>query len=182
VYQRLLKAPLQSNNSFFLFGARGTGKSYWLRHQLKNALYFDLLNPDTRFELSSKPQLLEQQIPPNFKNWIVIDEIQKIPNLLDLVHKLIEEKNYKFILTSSSARKLRKLGTNLLAGRAHTYHLYPLTYQELKKDFDLSQALSFGMLPKIYDDELEKVYSEGIIPNNWEKSNILTFQYLNTAQ
>jgi len=156
MYHRLLKKPLQNKNSFFLFGPRGTGKSYWLKNELKDALTFNLLEPSTRIELSTKPELLEQQIPPNFKNWIVIDEIQKAPILLDLVHKLIEERKYKFILTSSSARKLKKLGTNLLAGRAHTYHMYPLTFQELKDDFDLGKALNFGMLPKIYDDKISQ--------------------------
>ena len=156
MYKRLLQNPLDNKNSFFLFGARGTGKSYWLKKQLKDSILFNLLEPETRVELSTKPSLLEQQIPPKYKGWIVIDEIQKAPILLDLVHKLIEEKNHKFILTSSSAHKLKKLGTNLLAGRAHTYHMYPLTFQELKKDFKLSNALNFGMLPKIYDDEISQ--------------------------
>ena len=156
MYKRLLQNPLNNKNSFFLFGARGTGKSYWLRKQLKDSILFNLLEPETRIELTTKPSLLEQQIPYNYKGWIVIDEIQRAPILLDLVHKLIEEKNYKFILTSSSARKLKSLGTNLLAGRAHTYYMYPLTFQELKKDFKLSNALNFGMLPKIYDDEISQ--------------------------
>ncbi len=156
MYKRLLQKPLEGKNSFFLFGARGTGKSYWLKNQLKDSIILNLLEPETRIELSTKPALLEQQIPPEYKGWIVIDEIQKAPILLDLVHKLIEEKNYKFILTSSSARKLKKVGTNLLAGRAHTYYMYPLTLQELKNDFDLSNALNFGMLPKVYDDKISK--------------------------
>lgn len=154
MYKRLLTRPLKNKNSFFLFGARGTGKSYWLKNQLEDSIVFNLLEPELRIELSTKPSLLEKQIPPNYKDWIVIDEIQKAPILLDLVHKLIEEKNYKFILTSSSARKLKKLGTNLLAGRAHTYHMYPLTFQELNQDFELGKALNLGMLPKIYDAKL----------------------------
>ena len=156
MYKRLLQNPLKSKTSFFLLGARGTGKSYWLKNQLKDSIMFNLLEPDIRIELSTKPGLLEQQIPPNYKGWIIIDEIQKAPILLDLVHKLIEDKNYKFILTSSSARKLKKAGTNLLAGRAHTYYMYPFTFQELKNDFNLSNALNFGMLPKIYDDKISK--------------------------
>ncbi len=151
MYQRLLQKPLKNNNSFFLFGARGTGKSYWLKKQLKDALFFNLLDPETRVELNTKPNRLAEQIPPGYKGWIVIDEVQKAPVLLDLVHKLIEDKKYKFILTSSSARKLKKLETNLLAGRAHTYNMYPLSFQELKSDFDLDKALNFGMLPKVYD-------------------------------
>ncbi len=152
MFRRLIQQPLANGNSFFLFGARGTGKSYWLREQLaEDSLLFDLLDVDTRIEFSSRPTLLEQQIPPNYKGWIIIDEIQKAPALLDTVHKLIEEKNYKFILTSSSARKLRKIGVNLLAGRAHTYHMYPLTSQELGSRFNLTQALTMGMLPKIYN-------------------------------
>lgn len=156
MYKRLLQNPLKNKNSFFLFGARGTGKSYWLKKQLEDSILFNLLEPEVRIELSTRPSLLEQQIPPKYKGWIVVDEIQKAPILLDLIHKLIEEKNHKFILTSSSARKLKKIGTNLLAGRAHTYYMYPLTFQELKNDFDLSNALNFGMLPKIYDDEISK--------------------------
>ncbi|MCE2928199.1 MAG: ATP-binding protein [Candidatus Caenarcaniphilales bacterium] len=155
MYQRFLENPLKKEQSFFLFGPRGSGKSYWLMHQLpKESIFFNLLDPETRIEFISHPSKLVQSIAPGFKGWIVIDEIQKAPSLLDLVHKLIEEKNYKFILTSSSARTLRKLGVNLLAGRAHTYHMYPLTSQELGKDFDLRTALSFGMLPKIYDSKI----------------------------
>ncbi len=156
MYHRLLKKPLQNKFSFFLFGPRGTGKSYWLKNEIKDALTFNLLEPKTRIELSTKPELLELQIPPHYKNWIIVDEIQKAPLLLDLIHKLIEEKKYKFILTSSSARKLKKIGTNLLAGRAHTYHMYPLTFQEVRNDFDLGKSLNFGMLPKIYDDNFSQ--------------------------
>lgn len=150
MYDRLLKKPLENQNSFFLFGARGTGKSYWLKNNVKDSIIFNLLEAEIKMEFNLRPENLERQIPPGYQGWIILDEIQKAPSLLDTVHRLIEEKDYKFILTSSSARKLKKLGVNLLAGRAHTYHMYPLTSKELKKDFELKTALSKGMLPTIY--------------------------------
>jgi predicted AAA+ superfamily ATPase len=150
MYERLLKKPLENQNSFFLFGARGTGKSYWLKNNVKDSIIFNLLEAELKMEFSLRPENLERQIPPGYQGWIILDEIQTAPNLLDTVHRLIEEKSYKFILTSSSARKLKKLGVNLLAGRAHIYHMYPLTSKELKKDFELKTALSKGMLPTIY--------------------------------
>ena len=150
MYDRLLKKPLENQNSFFLFGARGTGKSYWLKNNVKDSIIFNLLEAEIKMEFNLIPENLERQIPPEYQGWIILDEIQKAPSLLDTVHRLIEEKDYKFILTSSSARKLKKLGVNLLAGRAHTYHMYPLTSRELKKDFELKTALSKGMLPTIY--------------------------------
>lgn len=156
MFKRLLAKPLENNHSFFLFGARGTGKSYWLREEVCDSILFNLLEPETKFKLSSRPEQLEEQIPPNYQGWIIIDEIQKAPALLDVVHKLIEEHHYKFILTSSSARKLKRLGVNLLAGRAHTYHMYPLTVQELGSQFSLKTALQYGMLPSIYDKDISK--------------------------
>lgn len=155
MYQRLLKAPLEAKQSFFLFGARGTGKSFWLRSLQQESMQFNLLEPETRIELITNPRRLKEQIPSAYQGWVIIDEIQKAPVLLDLVHQLIEERNHKFILTSSSARKLKKLGTNLLAGRAHTYHMYPLTVQELADDFDLVTAVNYGMLPSVYDNDIE---------------------------
>lgn len=140
--------------SFFLFGARGTGKSTLIQHMnfLKNALSFDLLNPDVEEELTLRPQTLFEKASILDKDiWVVLDEIQKIPKLLDVVHSLIEKKKIKFALTGSSARKLKRGGANLLAGRAVVFHLFPLTFIELNNQFQLNQALTWGTLPKLLE-------------------------------
>ena len=134
-------------HSIFLFGPRGTGKTFWLRQHFPKALYFDLLNDDTYTELSAWPTRLSDRIPSGYKDWVIIDEVQKIPGILDEVHRLIEGRGLRFILTGSSARKLRRQGVNLLAGRAFTYHLHPLTCLELGDQFDLERGLNFGHLP-----------------------------------
>lgn len=100
--------------------------------------------------LVANPSRIENRIPENFQHWIVIDEIQKIPELLDEAHRLIEDKGYKFLLTGSSARKLKKQCANLVAGRARKHTMHPLTSIELGDDFSLSKALQYGMLPEIY--------------------------------
>lgn len=151
MYARLLKKPLANDQSFFLFGPRGTGKTSWLKSQLRDqdCLYFDLLEALDFNRFFANPQLLESVIPANYKNWVVIDEVQKVPALLDEVHRLIEKYHYKFILTGSSARKLRHGGVNLLAGRALTYYLHPLTAIEFGQDFDLKKFLYYGGLPGV---------------------------------
>ena len=149
MYTRLLKKPIQLNKSFFLFGPRGTGKTTWLRTQFKQALYIDLLESELYNTLLASPDRIEKFIPPGYKDWIVIDEIQRVPELLNEVHRLIEKYQYKFILTGSSARSLRKKGINLLAGRALTFTMYPLTALELKNDFSLDNSLQYGHLPAI---------------------------------
>lgn len=144
MYKRIIELP--DNNSFFLFGQRGTGKSTLLKNRLdKGFLTIDLLDSRTYLELSASPWRLKDRIG-DYKH-VVIDEIQKVPLLLDEVHKLIEDEKIKFALTGSSARKLKKAGVNMLAGRAYQHKLYPLTYKELAEDFDLIQALSWGTLP-----------------------------------
>ena len=119
---RTIHIPLQYNKSFFLLGPRGTGKTFWVKTSMPNAIYINLLDSEKYLALASLPKRIEEFIPPNFTDWIVIDEIQKIPLLLNEVHRLIEEKKYKFVLTGSSARSLRKKGVNLLAGRAIVYY------------------------------------------------------------
>lgn len=152
MFDRLLKLPLHARDSIFVFGPRGTGKTSWLKNHIapNELLYIDLLDGLTFRELQAYPEHLSQMIPPDFPGWIVIDEVQKIPALLDEVHRLIESKKYRFILTGSSARKLRRAGVNLLAGRAIRYSMHPLVIQELKSRFDLSFALQFGLLPAVY--------------------------------
>lgn len=161
MYTRLLNYPLQQSKSFFLFGPRGVGKTTWLRQNIPDGLYFDLLKSSTYHKLLAEPDRLSALIPETFSNWIIIDEIQKVPALLDEIHRLIESRHYKFILTGSSARKLKKSGVNLLAGRARTYHMYPLTISELGDQFDLDQSLTYGHLPEAVasSDKKDFLYS-----------------------
>ena len=161
MYSRLLKPP--ENKSFFLFGSRGTGKTTWVRSKFPSAVYLDLLEAELFNDLIANPQRLENFIPKNFRDWIIIDEIQKIPELLNEVHRLIEKYRYKFVLTGSSARKLRRRGQNLLAGRALTYFMHPLTTIELGKDFNLDHSLAYGQLPCAYIESNPKGYLESYV-------------------
>lgn len=147
MYTRLLNIDPASSQSVFLFGPRGTGKTYWVKSHFVEAVYIDLLNTGSYNTLLAAPERLESMIPKNFKHWIIIDEVQKIPELLNEVHRLIEHAKFKFILTGSSARSLRRRGTNLLAGRALNYTMHPLVCQELQQDFNLQHALKYGLLP-----------------------------------
>lgn len=157
-YQRLLSIPQNSQHSYFIFGPRGTGKTFWLHQQFNDAIYIDLLDASHYRELEAMPSRLEKRIPSHFDDWIILDEIQKIPPLLNEVHRLIESKKYKFILTGSSARSLRRHGVNLLAGRALIKHMHPLTCLELKNDFQLPFSLQFGHLPAVIQHESPKDY------------------------
>jgi predicted AAA+ superfamily ATPase len=123
--------PLISN-SFFLFGARGTGKSTILRERFSgNSLYLDLLDPALEDRLSRNPGDLTVLLGDASPEWVIVDEVQKSPRLLDVVHSLIESRKQKFILTGSSARKLKRGGANLLAGRAYVYDLFPFVSTEI---------------------------------------------------
>src|SRR3990167_7325263 len=167
MYSRLIQPP--KNKSFFLFGPRGTGKTTWVKFHFAKAVYLDLLEAELFNDLLANPQRLENLIPKNFDDWVVIDEVQRIPELLNEVHRLIEKNKYKFILTGSSARKIRRKGVNLLAGRALSYHLYPLTVVELGKDFDLSHSLNYGQLPCVYTEENPKAYLESYVKTYLEE-------------
>lgn len=138
--------------SHFLFGPRQTGKSTLIKQQLPNALVVDLLNAESYLQLTARPGRLIEICAPAVKKrqLVVIDEIQKIPQLLDQVHLMIEKERLKFILTGSSARKLRGAGVNLLGGRAGAIHLHPLTFEELGADFTLNKVLSYGSIPAIF--------------------------------
>ena len=139
--------------SFFLFGPRGTGKSTWLRQHFSEALFIDLLAPETYQELQARPERLRELVlgTPD-KPVVVLDEVQRIPELLNVVHDLIERKlGRQFVLTGSSARKLRRGGVDLLAGRARYRTLHPFMAAELP-DFDLGKALDIGLLPLVVDD------------------------------
>lgn len=154
MYSRILEKPLKNNYSFFLFGPRGTGKTSWLKNTVPNGLYIDLLNQEIFFNLLKNPHQIEEMIPKDFQEWIIIDEVQKIPDLLNEVHRLIESCNYKFILTGSSTRTLKRKGVNLLAGRALYYKMYPLTAIELGEQFNLEQSLKFGQLPIVHTQKV----------------------------
>jgi len=140
---------LLRQKSHFLFGPRQTGKTFLARRMLKNARFYDLLDSSTYLALSQNPGRIAEEVS-SLDRIVVIDEIQRIPGLLNEVHRLIEERGIRFLLTSSSARKLRRGGVNLLGGRARTRHLHPLTYRELKGGFDLNRVIESGLLPSIY--------------------------------
>ena len=136
--------------SFFLLGPRGTGKSTWLRQVVPDALFVDLLRPEVHRELAARPERLRERVlgAPAHRA-VVVDEVQRVPELLHVVHGLIEEGfGGQFILTGSSARKLRRGGVNLLAGRAVQRTLHPFMAAELGA-FSLSDALTFGTLPLV---------------------------------
>ncbi|MBN1426482.1 ATP-binding protein [Candidatus Fermentibacteria bacterium] len=145
--ERLLRLP---ERAFFLFGPRGVGKSMWLRASLPDAPYFDLLESSLFLELARAPDRIEAMVGQRPEGtWVVVDEVQKVPALLDEVHRLIETKGWRFALCGSSVRKLRHGGANLLAGRAVTRHLECFTSSELGPAFDLSRSLEWGSLPLV---------------------------------
>ena len=152
MYTRHLKLP---DRSFFLFGPRGTGKTTWLRHVLPEALWFDLLRTQLFLDLSQRPDAFRQQVEALPRNhWVVVDEVQRVPALLHEVHALISEhgRRYRFALSGSSARKLRRLDVDLLAGRALNRQFFPLTASELAFDVEVDEVLRFGLLPQIRSD------------------------------
>ncbi len=155
---RLLQPPL--NQNVLVFGPRGSGKSTLLKkiYDENTRLYIDLLLTDTETRFSRNPDELVNIVEalPEAITHIIIDEIQKIPKLLDIVHLLIEKKKKYFVLSGSSARKLKRGAANLLAGRAFVYHLHAFSFLELEKPLDLQQALDFGMLPKIFEIDSEE--------------------------
>lgn len=157
MYARLARLP---DHSFFLFGPRTTGKTTWLRHHLPDALWFNLLLDEDYLPLLGSPRHLRERVeacPPG--SWVVVDEVQRLPTLLNEVHDLISRHgdSYKFALSGSSARKLRRLDVNLLAGRVIERAMFPFVARELGPNFDLDTALRFGTLPGIWDDERYRV-------------------------
>ncbi len=146
MYTRDLKVP---RRAFFLFGPRATGKSTWLRAAFPEGLRLDLLPPETALVYAKTPSLLRHEVLAQPRNtWIIVDEIQKVPALLDEVHFLMESHGYKrFALSGSSSRKIKRGAANLLAGRAVMRRLHPLTTHEIGHDVSARQAMTFGMLP-----------------------------------
>lgn len=152
MFNRILNIP--ELHSFFLFGPRGTGKSTLIKAKFDpvKTFYIDLLLYQTENQYARDPDILYRQVKtlPSTVSTIVIDEVQKLPKLLDIVHKLIEETGKQFVLTGSSARKLKTESANLLAGRAFERSLHPLTVEELGEVFDLMEVLQWGSLPGIF--------------------------------
>ena len=177
IQRQLQLIPLLAKKSFFLFGPRATGKTTLVRQQLaEKAFIIDLLDSRYFLRLSSAPHELESLIAATPADIIVIDEIQRIPELLNEIHRLIETRHLTFLLTGSSARKLRRGRANLLAGRVWNAGMFPLIYHEIT-DFDLSRYLRYGGLPAVYlssypEEELdayvntylkEEILAEGLI-------------------
>lgn len=172
MFEREIQIP---KDNFFLFGPRATGKSTWLKNKFKPDVYIDLLRSEIYLELVQDPSLLRARllmVKSKKRIKVVIDEVQRIPELLNEVHSLIEDfpKKFQFSLTGSSARKLRRHESNLLAGRSLTRKLFPLTYIETKKVFNLERALKYGMLPKIFStkndedkEDLLRAYTEAYL-------------------
>ena len=146
MFRRLLR--VSRSNSFFLFGARGTGKTTYIGEAFDPdaSLYVDLLDPEVEDRYRRSPGRLESEVRalPASVEWILIDEVQRAPRLLDVAHRLIESTGRRFVLTGSSGRKLRRGASNLLAGRAFVYNLYPLTVPELQNAFVLERRPALG--------------------------------------
>lgn len=192
---RTLKIPRQS---FFLFGPRGSGKTTWLKATFPSALFINLLEPEEYRLYSAKPERLRDTLKAHpEKKVIVVDEIQHIPELLPLIHSIMEErKDLQFILTGSSARKLRRVGTDLLAGRAIREEMHPFLASELQKEFSLEKALQLGMLPLVWEaqDPLatlktyittylkEEVMAAGLVRNIGHFSRFLEIMSFSHAQ
>ncbi|MFA5879945.1 MAG: DUF4143 domain-containing protein [Candidatus Margulisiibacteriota bacterium] len=145
IIQRLLNIDLPKGKSAFLWGARKTGKTYWIQHHLTNMVMIDFLKTDIFAEYISRPALLRERYG-NTSKLIVIDEVQMVPEILNEVHWLIENAGISFLLTGSSPRKLWRKHANLLGGRAWRYTMAPLTYFEIT-DFDLEKIILTGLLP-----------------------------------
>jgi predicted AAA+ superfamily ATPase len=146
------RLPSLPEQSFFLFGPRGAGKSMWLRHVCPEAHVVNLLDEEVYQRFLAQPSLFADQLRAlQSPQWVLVDEVQRLPGLLNEAHRFIEEKRLRFILCGSSARKLKRAGVNLLAGRALQRAMHPFVPEELGSDFDLESALTHGMLPIVWD-------------------------------
>jgi len=152
IINRYFKGP---KSSYFLFGPRGTGKTTWLKQNCKNALTIDLLEPGLYRRYKARPERLREIVEGNpDKKTVILDEIQKAPELLDVVHSLMEEKpDLQFILTGSSARKIKQKGVDLLGGRAIVRSLHPFLASELEDEFNLEKSLKTGLVPLIFSSQ-----------------------------
>ncbi len=149
ILKRIFKAPKQS---FFLLGPRGSGKSTWLRTAFPDAHVIDLLSEGTYQRLLANPgQFADELRAVPAEKWVIVDEVQRLPSLLNEVHRFIEERRLRFVLCGSSARKLKSAGVNLLAGRALHRSMHPFVPEELGAHFDLEDFLQRGSLPIVWD-------------------------------
>ena len=151
---RILKAPKQS---FFFMGPRGSGKSTWLRAMFPDAHVIDLLSEEIYQRLLASPGHFADEVravPTD--RWVIVDEVQRLPGLLNEVHRFIEEKRLRFVLCGSSARKLKRSGVNLLAGRALNKSMHPFVPEELGAHFDFEEALRYGLLPIVWDSSAKE--------------------------
>jgi len=147
--KRVLKAPEQT---FFLLGPRGSGKTTWLRATFSDAHVIDLLSEETYQRLLASPgQFADELRAVPAGRWVIVDEVQRLPSLLNEVHRFIEERGQNFVLCGSSARKLKRGGVNLLAGRALYRSMHPFVPEELGQQFDLEEILRYGTLPIVWD-------------------------------
>lgn len=149
--KRILKIDVEKNSAAFLWGPRKTGKTTLLHQQFPNVKYYDLLNVDLKTKLLLNPSRLREEVLAQNPPLVIIDEVQKVPTLLDEVHWCIENTKTHFILCGSSARKLRRGASNLLGGRAWRFELFPLTTAEIAKP-ELHHILNHGLIPKHYLD------------------------------
>lgn len=151
-YQRVLEINLDGNNAAFLWGPRKVGKTTLLHQRFKGAKFYDLLNTELKTQLLLKPSILREEVLAANPGLVIIDEVQKVPALLDEIHWCLENTKTKFIMCGSSARKLRKGAANLLGGRAWRFELFPLTTKETG-NYDLPRILNHGMIPKHFIEE-----------------------------
>jgi predicted AAA+ superfamily ATPase len=175
MFARRLELPARS---FFLLGPRATGKSTWLTDRLQHATWFNLLQSDLFFVLLREPAELRRRVLATQPGWVVIDEVQKLPALLDEVHAILSAHpgRYKFALTGSSARKLKRDGANLLAGRAINRGMFPLTLSELDGAVPIIDLLRFGGLPVLWSEltsERERVESLEAYAGNYVREEVL---------
>ena len=147
--KRIQQINLPKDRSAFLWGPRKTGKTTLLKQQFPTACWIDLLDYDLFLPLSQNPRELREIVEAQTSKTVVIDEVQKVPHMMDEIHWLIESKGYQFVLSGSSARKLKRGKVNLLGGRAWRFELYPLVSRELGS-FDLDRALLSGFIPSHY--------------------------------
>lgn len=178
MFQRLLRLP--HDKSFFLFGPRNTGKSTLIHKLFPQAFFIDLLDPEQEEKYITNPNELKHLAHAQPHTHIVIDEIQKAPKLLDVVHYLIESTDKYFIMTGSSARKIKRGGANLLAGRAFDYRLSPLSCMELNDAFDLNDVLNFGTLPSVvsYKEVHDRTRFLQAYTNTYLKEEVWSEQFI----
>jgi predicted AAA+ superfamily ATPase len=195
--ERKLQLPPPGKETFFLWGPRQTGKSTLLRSKYPDAVWIDLLKAEEYRRYLSNPEYLRQELPDQGDMpFVVIDEVQKIPNLLDEVHWLHENRNVQFALCGSSARKVKRGHANLLGGRAIRYEMFGFVSAELYPDFDLNRLLNHGYLPRIYFSDQprrllnayvanylkEEIAAEGLVRNLPVFSNFLNLAALSDTE